>query len=376
MTARRDVLKLVGGGVVLAATGGCAVVTGPSQAARAPWRQAGSPTEFRRRALSYALLAPNPHNRQPWLVRLDGTDGLALHVDLDRRLPVTDPFDRQITIGCGAFLELMAMAAARDGYRAEIAAFPEGEDPRTLDRRPVAHVRFVAGGASADPLFEHVLARRTTKEVFDPRDVAAGDLARLTAAGQVHGVAAAAIGNTDLAARLRDLTWRAHVREATTPKAMQESIDLMRIGSAEVEANPDGIRLEGAMIEFARLVGMISRASLADPNSSAFKQGMDKYRGLAMSARAFGWLANDGRARKDQLDAGRAYLRVNLEATRLGLAIHPWSQALQEYPEMSDIAREAQDLIGASGRLQMLFRIGHAKPVMAAPRRGLEAHLV
>ena len=375
MVRRRDVLRLVGGGSVVAATGGCAVLSGPSEAARAPWRRAGDYAEFRRRALSYAILAPNPHNRQPWLVRLDGTHALTLHVDLDRRLPVTDPFDRQITIGCGAFLELLALAAARDGYRAEIAAFPEGDDQRTLDRRPIAHVRFVDGGATPDPLFDHVRARRTTKEAFEPRDVAADDLARLAATGQVHGVSATAIGNTGLAETLRDLTWRAHVREATTPKALQESIDLMRIGAAEVEANPDGIRLEGPMIEFGRIFGLISRKSLADPSSSAFKQGMDKYRGMAMSARAFGWLANDDRTRKDQLDAGRAYLRLNLEATRLGLAIHPWSQALQEYPEMDDIAREAQAVIGAAGRLQMLFRIGHARPVMAAPRRGLEAHL-
>jgi hypothetical protein len=376
MTRRRDVLRLVGGGSIVAATGGCAVLSGPSEAARAPWRRAGGYAEFRRRALSYAILAPNPHNRQPWLVRLDGTHALTLHVDLDRRLPVTDPFDRQITIGCGAFLEVLALAAARDGYRTDVAAFPEGEDRRTLDRRPIAHVRFVDGGATQDPLFEQVLARRTTKEVFEPRDVAADDLARLAATGQVHGVSATAIGNTALAEKLRDLTWRAHVREATTPKALQESIDLMRIGAAEVEANPDGIRLEGAMIEFGRIFGLIDRKSLADPGSSAFRQGMDKYRGMAMSARAFGWLANDDRTRKDQLDAGRAYLRLNLEATRLGLALHPWSQALQEYPEMDDIAREAQDLIGTQGRLQMLFRIGHAKPVMAAPRRGLEAHLV
>ena len=375
MVRRRDVLRLVGGGSVVAATSGCAVLSGPSEAARAPWRRACGYSEFRRRALSYAILAPNPHNRQPWLVRLDGSDAMALHVDLDRRLPATDPFDRQVTIGCGAFLEVLSLAAARDGYRVEIREFPEGEDPLTLDRRPVAHVRFTDGGAAVDPLFGHVLARRTNKEVFEPRDVAEGDLARLAAAGQVHGVSAAAIGNTDLAGKLRDLTWRAHVREATTPRALQESIDLMRIGSAEVEANPDGIRLEGAMIEFGRIFGLISRAALADPDSSAFRQGMDKYRGMAMSARAFGWLANAGRTRKDQLDAGRAYVRLNLEATRLGLAIHPWSQALQEYPEMEDIAREAQELVGAPGRLQMLFRIGHARQVMAAPRRGLEAHL-
>jgi hypothetical protein len=265
MVRRRDVLRLVGGGSVVAATGGCAVLSGPSEAARAPWRRAGDYAEFRRRALSYAILAPNPHNRQPWLVRLDGTHALTLHVDLDRRLPVTDPFDRQITIGCGAFLELLALAAARDGYRAEIAAFPAGDDQRTLDRRPIAHVRFVDGGATPDPLFDHVRARRTTKEAFEPRDVAADDLARLAATGQVHGVSATAIGNTGLAETLRDLTWRAHVREATTPKALQESIDLMRIGAAEVEANPDGIRLEGAMIEFGRIFGLIDRKSLADP---------------------------------------------------------------------------------------------------------------
>ena len=117
MATRRSMLKLVGGGVVLAAVGagGFVAANGPSRSARAPWREAGQETEFRRRALSYAILAPNPHNRQPWLVRLDGDDALTLYCDLDRRLPATDPYDRQIVIGHGAFLELLALAAAEDG---------------------------------------------------------------------------------------------------------------------------------------------------------------------------------------------------------------------------------------------------------------------
>jgi hypothetical protein len=40
------------------------------RAAHLPWDMAGLDPEPRRRALSFALLAPNPPNRQPWLVDL------------------------------------------------------------------------------------------------------------------------------------------------------------------------------------------------------------------------------------------------------------------------------------------------------------------
>lgn len=378
MHDRRDVLKLIGGGAVVAATAplsGCSGV-GVSQAARGPWRNAGQYDDPRKRALSYALLAPNPHNRQPWLVRLEGADALTLQVDPARRLPATDPLDRQIVIGCGAFLELLAIAAAEEGYRADIVAFPEGEDMRTLDTRPVARVTLVSGAGQRDPLAAHILARRSNKTVYEPREVAAADLQALADAGRAPGITSVTTADAGLVARLRDLTWRAHVKEVTTPAANQESVDLMRIGAREVAANPDGIGLEGGMIEFARRVGIVSRENLADPTSTAFKQGLDLYEKMAMSARAFGWLCNDNRSRGDQLAAGRAYLRMNLKATALGLGVHPWSQALQEYPEMAALHDEARALLGGGGTVQMLYRIGYAQAIGPTPRRGLEAHLV
>lgn len=82
----------------------------------APWRGATATTDPdpRVRALAWAVLAPNPHNRQPWLVKLPDSrpDEVWLHCDLDRRLPVTDPLDRQILIGFGCFAELFRLAAA------------------------------------------------------------------------------------------------------------------------------------------------------------------------------------------------------------------------------------------------------------------------
>jgi hypothetical protein len=377
MTSRRNVLKLIGGGVVLAAVAGGGIIgmSGPSEAAREPWRRAGKYTEFRRRALSYALLAPNPHNRQPWLVRLEGQDALTLYCDLQRRLPATDPFDRQITIGCGAFLELLVLAAAQDGYQATITPFPEGEDMKTLDHRPIAHVSFTKGGVSPHPLFKQVLARRSNKEVYEPRDVPAPALQQMAEAGHLFGASSATIGNSNLAERLRDLTWRAHLKEVTTPATNQESVDLMRIGAAEVSANPDGIELEGPIFEAGRLLGVMTRETLADPKSTAFKQGLELYRAMALSARAFGWITNENQSRIDQINAGRAYVRINLQATSLGLGVHPWSQSLQEYVEMKDLYREVHDLIASGKRIQMLYRIGYGPEVGPTPRRGLEAYL-
>ena len=40
---------------------------------------------------------------------------------------------------------------------------------------------------------------------------------------------------------------------------------------------------------------------------------------------------------------------------------------------MADLYSEAHELIGGGARLQMLVRVGYAKPVVHAPRRGVDA---
>ena len=114
MPTRRAILTtgaataLVGG---IGATG-YAWYPGTSRA-RAPWSEAGeSLGDPRLDALAYAILAPNPHNRQPWWFELVDDDKIDVYVDLDRLLPETDPFNRQITIGFGCMLELLRQAGS------------------------------------------------------------------------------------------------------------------------------------------------------------------------------------------------------------------------------------------------------------------------
>ncbi|RYF95428.1 MAG: twin-arginine translocation pathway signal protein [Caulobacteraceae bacterium] len=368
---RRHFITLVGGGVVMAAgLEGCAEVPDATVA----WVSPGSSErDVRRYALAHAILAPNPHNRQPWLARLEGEDAVTLFIDRSRLLPATDPFSRQIVIGCGAFLELLAIAAGAKGHTATVTAFPDGQPADRLDERPFARVVFTRGGA-LDPLFRNILRRRTTREPYDTaRAIPAADLAAVGAAVGPGLRTGAAAGGQALAA-LKTLARDAYRREVDTPAANQETIDLMRIGDRQIAAHRDGLFLRGPGIEAMRVVGILTPENLARPGTIAFKQARAFADPLCEATAAFLWIVSPGNDRAVQIASGRAYARMALEATARGIAIQPMSQALQEYPQMAPFFARMDRLtaVGPGERLQMLVRAGYAADVPPAPRKGLQ----
>ncbi|MEM8794772.1 MAG: twin-arginine translocation pathway signal protein [Pseudomonadota bacterium] len=377
---RRQSLKLIGGGMILAATalgGGWATTRNPERALK-PWQDAGQTDDPRRFALSYAILAPNPHNRQPWLVDFIGNDTITLFADPDRMLPMTDPFQRQITIGLGCFLELLRMAAAEAGYGCETDVFPDGEDPKTIDGKPVARVKLTADDSvTEDPLFSEVLTRRSNKEPFDTSRIVSSkaleDIARVTGDGVVSGFT----NDPKRVDRLRRLTHDALVVEVETPHTFKESVDLFRIGRKEIEANPDGIDFSGPMFEGLAMAGLFTRESALDPTSSGYAQGKAAVLENADTAMAHGWIVTKNNNRVDQLNAGRDWLRMNLVASKLGLGTQPLSQALQEFQEMAGLYKEVHEMLAPEGgTVQMLARFGYGKAIPPSPRWPYESRLL
>lgn len=376
--SRRKALALIGGGVVVAASAGVGLaVTRDPRTALLPWEAAGTYDEVRRRALSWALLAPNPHNRQPWLADLSTEGEVTLHVDTDRLLPHTDPYNRQITIGLGCFLEIMRMAAAEDGYRVDLTLFPDGENPAGLDDRPVARAVFVADASVVrDPLFAQVPHRRTTKEPYDTgRPVPAEALTRIAAAAIATGIDA-----TNDPARvqvMRDLSTRAFEIEFATHRTLKESVDLFRIGAREVDANPDGIDFSGPVFETLRMTGLFTREAALDPDSIPARSAIDMVTANMQTGMAHLWQVTPGNSRAEQIVAGQDWVRLNLAATALGLGIQPLSQALQEFPEMSGLYREVHEMLApGGGTVQMWARLGYGPSVPPSPRWPLDAKIV
>ncbi|MDJ0613833.1 MAG: nitroreductase family protein [Rhizobiaceae bacterium] len=379
---RRNFLKIIGGGVIVAASaGGLFAASRTPTKAIEPWKLAlGAKPDFdpRRYVLSHAILAPNPHNRQPWQVDLEEENVMTLYCDLDRRLPYTDPFDRQITIGLGCFLELADIAAKEIGLKAEIEMFPAGEGVPRLDDRPVARIELKKDDVEPDPLFAHIYDRRSNKDPYELGKSVSAENASLIVAEVVGGAIGGDITDENVAAELRKIAWNAMETELRTYRTAKESIDLLRIGKAEIEENPDGIDLGGAFFEVADALGFMNRDEFLDTSTTAFQQQMAAVKEPFGTANGFVFVKTEGNFRRDQIAAGRSYVRMNLKATELGIAMQPWSQALQEFEEVAPQYKQIRKVLQVEEgeTLQMFARIGYGKKPEPSPRWAYETRLV
>ena len=386
--SRRNFIHLVGGGTLVAATlplAACGSDYPPE--AVAAWQGPGNQPDLRRWALAHAMLAPNSHNRQPWLADLREPNAIVLSADRARTLPMTDPWFRQIIVSQGTFLELLVMALKQRGVDPQVQLFPQGEPgEKTLDDRPVARVSWTPGAPAPakDPLFAQILKRHTAKVPYDTtRPVDPAHIEALKAAvPAITGLTFGATLEPGRVAALRTLCVESAKVEIGTPRTVLESLQLMRVGPAEIAQHRDGISSMSPMIRTLSAVGMFDRNAAPAVGSTGYNGALKRFEEHSNTAMGFFWLNTDqaaaraaGRIRASQVDAGRAYVRLQLKATELGLQVHPMSQANQEFDEMKPwYERLHQALNGQPGEartVQMFCRVGYCAPQPHTPRREL-----
>jgi hypothetical protein len=378
---RRSVLKLLGAAALPGTTAGCSDAL-PAEAVAA-WRGPQEGGDVRLWLLGHAILAPHSHNLQSWLVDLQRPDEITLYCDRTRLLPQTDPLARQIMMSQGTFLELLDLAARQRGLRADIELFPQGDfGPGAPDARPTARVRVAPdAGVRPDPLFAQILARHTNREAYLPRVPAPADLQAIAASVAPNAVRTGFAAGSDPAAlqRHRAIAAEAWRIELTTPRTVLESYRVLRVGPDEISRHRDGLSLNTPMVRALAAVGLFDRSQAPRPDSYATTSQLEDFNAKLEATPAFFWMVTEGNDRRTQVNAGRAYVRAQLEATARGLAMQPLSQALQEYPEMVRPYAQIHDLVQAPAprfTVQMWTRLGHAPPIGPSPRRGVQAHIL
>ncbi|GKX59698.1 Acg family FMN-binding oxidoreductase [Leminorella grimontii] len=376
--SRRACIRLLSGGLLLigglTSLGCTRRVSSETGASNAAALQHADP---RYRWLIDASRAPSPHNMQPWLVDLnEAPDVITLYADRQRFLPVVDPKARQSMIGLGAFLELLCLSAQADSYRCEVSLFPQGE----ILERPVARINVIPHSQNvfSDDLYRYVHRRHSNRQVYDStRLLAQSDLDALTRAATCHGVLTQGSLQPDTVARVSTRAAAAWVAELHDEALVMETLHVTRIGACEIESFRDGIAVQGFIPELMSSVGLFPRDRMPDKNSVIMQNMSAMGEAQANSAAAWVWVTTEGNDRSQQVEAGRAYVRLHLAAARLNVALHPMSQALEPYSPHYQGLYEDLAVLRESRTIQMIARLGYTAAETEPPslRRSVDSFL-
>jgi nitroreductase len=288
--------------------------------------------------LEHAILAPSSHNSQPWRFRLVGEDTIELRADRTRALPVTDPFDRELTISCGCALMNLMVAARHFGRFKGVEVLPRRLEPDLLARVKLA--REPADAQSGSDLFEAIARRHTYRKRFAAKAVPAAVQKRLMAVAEAGGA------------------WLECVTES---KAKHVLAELVAEADRTLWADP-GWRRELAMwMHPSRSRDGLVFPGLPAPLAHAVVRTFDMGDGQAAKDRdladASPVLAVLGTARdlpKDWLAAGEALQGVLLTARQAGLQASFLNQPIQVPAHRPRL----QSLLIHAGTPQVLLRLG------------------
>ena len=300
---------------------------------------AGAALAQKTRALvEHAILAPSSHNSQPWRFRLAGGT-IELRADRTRALPVTDPFDRELTISCGCALMNLMVAARHFGRFESVEIVSKRLDPDSLARVKIAK----DGGEpqAGSDLFEAIAQRHTYRKRFEPRTVSAAVQKRLMAVADAGGA------------------WLECVSEAKAKHALAE---LVAEADRALWADPSWRRELALWMHPSRSRDGLVFPGLPSVLANAVVRSFDMGDGQAAKDRELAdgspLLAVLGTVRdtpKDWLSAGEALQGVLLTARKAGLQASFLNQPVQ----VAEQRPRLQSLLVHAGSPQLLLRLGY-----------------
>ncbi|MFF1724796.1 Acg family FMN-binding oxidoreductase [Streptomyces sviceus] len=379
---RRDALKLTGLGVGSLAAFGVGV--GGLRAATNGALSAGSGDPYDlwhdwttmsgiERVVAAGVLACNPHNTQPWRIRVDA-DTIDVHSDPSRRMPLNDASGREHFAGLGCAVENMVIAAGPAGFSADVTLFPDGI---ASDR--VARIALQKGGTGQDGNLAAAIPHRHTNR--GPYTSAPVDLSGFTEqSSRIHGASVLWITDEQPRERLGRLYVEATKAITADTAQSAEAFTWFRSSRDSIDKHRDGLTLDGQGLGGLTLFAakLLPAQSRKDGDAYWVKATREVH---TATAAAYGVITvNDVMDRTAQVNGGRLLARMHLTATTLGLGLHHMNQITERIDR--DTAAGTPDvfstrwaaLLGRPASMGLLsFRIGHPERTPGlSPRRSLD----
>jgi hypothetical protein len=316
-----------------------------------------------REIIRYATLAPSAHNTQPWKFGVEGHT-VRLFPDLSRRMPYSDPDDRELFISLGCAVEHFVRAARQAGYETEVEYRLTGSPDECilLTLRPT-------GVREEDPLFQVIPLRHHNRRPYEDRVIPAADLNRLEQLPLERGVSLQVLTGRKDVEQIVEIIRAANDILLRNRGFVDELMSWVRFSDASIARHLDG--LSARAIGAPTIPDRLGRLIVGRLISPAMQSNMDAKK--IRTAQAIMVVFAEGTEREDWLDVGRSFARVMLCATTLGF----WGAHLNQnwgQPYTRD------PLLGYMGiderHPQVVLRLGYAAPLPHAPRRPVEQVLI
>ncbi len=339
--------------------------------------------DIRLKVIAYAMLSPNPHNKQPWRIVMTGPKSFYLYVDMFRLLPATDPYHRQIHLGQGTFLESLSIAAHEFDHDADIQYFPEGMyGPEEIVEKPVARITLLdSTRKNQSRFFDSLMRRQSIKTPYDNYQLTPKELKYIETLYNYDDFPLTFSSHPDTVQTIRRTLIEAMKIEDQGSDRVHETVSMFRFNDEELLKYQDGFGVVHSGITGIKKIVvehvLLNRDKVEKDPGDFGKKAIELTEEQANSASSFGWMTSATNTRLDQVKAGRAYCKTHLILTQMGLAMHPMSQVLQEYADMLPLQKRFLEQLNVpkGHTMQMIFRVGHAESTAYTPRRQVQSLL-
>lgn len=332
---------------------GCGTAPDYAAATAELWSPSPPGTPEATALLHYASLAANSHNTQPWRFAVS-PDAIEIRADRSRATPAVDPDGHHLFASLGCAAENLRLAAPGLGRSAEIGPLQGDSVTVALGTAP-----------TGDPLADAILARQSSRTLYDGRPAEPATLAALEAAAALPGVRAILVTDRARIEQLLEMIVAANAVQAADPAFVRELVSWIRFNTASALRSRDGL-FAGSMgsPEVPDWLGRRIVPFLLPRRAEA-----DKLAAQIRSSAGLAIIVSEQDEPGHWLTAGRAAQRLALQATALGLRQCFVNQPVEVAAMRPQVARWLG--LASGQRPDLILRFGSGPTAPRSLRRPL-----